>query len=137
MPNSMKPQECEESYTVMGNTPYAMEVEGDTLMGTTLDGGVLGRGQIVWMRKKLDKHPLQPLVSAYTEKLGLISLDPRFLIATSELVRQSFGAPKHILVAPTHPVRRTSLALSYVQKLNLEELRHGDNHSPLPTACRV
>jgi hypothetical protein len=136
MPDSMKPQECEESYTVMGNTPYAME--GDTLMGTTtMDGGVLGRGQIVWMRKRLGKQSLHPLVSAYAEKLGLISLDPRFLIATAELVLPSFGNPKDKLVGPTHPVRRTSIALSYVQKLNLEEFRHGDNHSSLPAACHV
>lgn len=89
MPNLMKPQEHGESYTVMENAPY--EIEGDSPIGMTSDGGVIGKGQVVWVRKQSGERFLQAIVSAYTEKLGMISLDSRFLMATPELVLPSLG----------------------------------------------
>ena len=79
MTNLMKPQEYREIYTVMGNTPY--QVEEDSLKGLSSDGGVLSKGRIVWVEKRLGKRSPQTLISAYAEEIGLISLDPRFLIA--------------------------------------------------------
>jgi hypothetical protein len=77
--NLMKPREYREIYTVMGNTPY--QVEEDSLKGLSSDGGVLRKGRIVWVEKRLGKQSPQTLISAYAEEIGLISLDPRFLIA--------------------------------------------------------
>ena len=79
MTNLMKPQEYREIYTVMGNTPY--QVEEDSIKGLSSDGGVLSKGRVVWVKKQVGKQSPQSLISAYAEEVGLISLDPRFLIA--------------------------------------------------------
>ena len=79
MTNLMKPQEYREIYTVMGNTPY--QVEEDSIKGLSSDGGVLSKGRVVWVKKQVGKQSQQSLISAYAEEVGLISLDPRFLIA--------------------------------------------------------
>jgi hypothetical protein len=40
-------------------------------------GGVLGKGQVVWIRKS---PAFAYAISAYVEGVGLVTIDPRFLV---------------------------------------------------------
>ncbi len=73
----VKPEEFERSYVVNQNLPYEM-IE-TRASGDQQSGGVLGKGQRVWMRKPLEICVSHGGVLVYVEDLGVICLDPRRL----------------------------------------------------------
>jgi hypothetical protein len=71
----MKPKEYRELYTLTRNAPY-LTGEG----GTPKCGGVLNIGKAVYLQEEVkEKRPSGP-VAAYAEGIGVILVEPRFLM---------------------------------------------------------
>lgn len=77
MPQMNRPNQYREVYVVSRNLPYQMIEKLPT--GFCASGGVLGKGQRVWMKKHPSKLTSQKDVTAYAEEVGIIQLDPRLL----------------------------------------------------------
>jgi hypothetical protein len=70
-----KPHDYDEVRVTVRNMAYQCEDEHFNGMHTT--GGVLGKGQVVWIRKS---PVFAYAISAYVEGVGLVIIDPRFLV---------------------------------------------------------
>lgn len=70
-----RPHDYDEVRVTVRNLTYQCEDEHFNGMHTT--GGVLSKGQVVWIRKS---RGLAHIVSAYVEGVGLVTIDPRFLV---------------------------------------------------------
>jgi hypothetical protein len=44
-------------------------------------GGVLAKGELVWVRTLFDAEKRPISISAFVDDIGIISLDPRWLVA--------------------------------------------------------
>jgi hypothetical protein len=69
-----KPQNYKETCKVVRNLPYQAEE------GSYAGGGVINRGRIVWIQQRLGEKASEPLIRAFADGIGLISLDRRFLV---------------------------------------------------------
>jgi hypothetical protein len=73
-----KPKCFSRGYVASRNMPYNTEdPSGPNLLPC---GGVLRKGQPVWLKESPPRRPTKTLVPAYVEHLGVISLDARFLV---------------------------------------------------------
>jgi hypothetical protein len=66
-----------DTYVVNQNFPY--EIVERLPAGEHLGGGVLGKGQRVWMQHEPQVTAYRRAVSVYAENIGIISLNPRCL----------------------------------------------------------
>ena len=73
----MKPKEYRDLYTLTRNAPY-LTGEG----GTPRCGGVLNIGKAVYLQEGAKEKRSSGPVSAYAEGIGVILVDPRFLMRT-------------------------------------------------------
>ena len=69
-----KPNDFREVYVAIQNIPYFCESLHD-LAG----GGVLTKGQLVWIQTMFDAEERPNSISAFVDDIGIISLDPRCL----------------------------------------------------------
>ena len=69
-----KPNEFREVYLAIQNIPYLRESHQDLA-----SGGVLARGQLVWVQTTNDAEERSNSISAFVDDIGIISLDPRWL----------------------------------------------------------
>jgi len=67
----------QNSYVVTRNLPY--EVTELLPSGEYVGGGVLGKGQLVWMQHETQTAAFCQAVSVYAEDIGIIHLNPRYL----------------------------------------------------------
>lgn len=72
-----RPLVYRDSYVVNQNMPY--EVIELLPSGEYLSGGVLGKGQRVWMQHEPQATTHCHAVSVYAEDIGIINLDPHCL----------------------------------------------------------
>ena len=69
-----KPNEFREVYLAIQNIPYLRESPQDLA-----SGGVLAKGQLVWVQTTDDAEERPNSISAFVDDIGIISLDPRWL----------------------------------------------------------
>lgn len=74
-----KPRDYDEARVTVQNITYQFEEEMSD--GPSMAGGVLGKGQVVWIKKC---RAFASSISAYVRGVGLITVDSRFLIRTSD-----------------------------------------------------
>lgn len=74
----MKPQDYEETCMIVRNIPY--QCEDHRYKGRWMTGGVLGKGRIVWVRSLMETKKRDISISAYVEDIGIVSIDPHYLI---------------------------------------------------------
>ena len=75
-----KPEAFQQPYTAAQNIPYLC---GDSSNHTSFSsGGVLGRGQVVWLHTPLKSKARSSEASAFVDGIGLVSLNPRWLISS-------------------------------------------------------
>jgi hypothetical protein len=70
-----RPHDYDEVRVTVRNMTYQYEDEHFNGMHKT--GEVLSKGQVVWIRKS---PGLAHAISAYVEGVGLVTIDPRFLV---------------------------------------------------------
>ena len=83
-----KPEDYKETCVILRNIPY--QCEDELFKGMPMAGGVLGKGRIVWVQSFLEtkKHSASAYsVSAYAEGIGIVSVDPRYLVRPTERLR--------------------------------------------------
>lgn len=71
----LRPETFARSYVVFRNLPYAM---ADSAKEFSSMGGVLSRGQVVWLQGPDGKQSTD--VTAFVDQVGLVWLDPRGLV---------------------------------------------------------
>ena len=76
----LRPETFQRSYVVFRNSPYLMT---DSAQGFSAMGGVLSRGQVVWLQGLDGKQPRS--VTAFVDEIGLILMDPRGLVSADIL----------------------------------------------------
>ena len=69
-----RPNEFREVYIAIQNIPYLREYPQDFA-----SGGVLAKGQLVWVQTMFDAEERQNSISAFVDDIGIISLDTRWL----------------------------------------------------------
>ena len=69
-----KPDEFREAYVAIQNIPYLRESPQDLA-----SGGVLAKGQLVWVQTMFDAEERPNSISAFVDDVGVISLDARWL----------------------------------------------------------
>ena len=82
-----KPEDYKETCMIVRNIPYQCE---DELFKGMSAGGVLGKGRTVWVQSFLEtkkRSASAHSVSAYAEGIGIVSVDPRYLVRPSERLR--------------------------------------------------
>lgn len=78
----LRPELFQRSYVVFRNCPYFTSDSPELFDAM---GGVLSRGQVVWLEGLEGKHPRS--VTAFVDEIGLVSLDPRVLVP-ADVLRQ-------------------------------------------------
>ena len=76
-----KPEAYQETCVIVRNIPY--QCEDELFQGMSVTGGVLGKGRIVWVQSFLETKKRSASaysVSAYAEGIGIVSVDPRYLV---------------------------------------------------------
>ncbi len=75
-----KPRGYEEICVTVRNIPYQCEEEQHR--GRSMTGGVLGKGRTVWVQsfRETKNSSFSAYVSAYVEGIGMVSVDPHYLI---------------------------------------------------------
>ncbi len=77
-----RPQSFKYAFVALHHTPYT---EVDEQRRVRPSGGVLSEGQIVWADHL---HQWQPsLATAFVESVGVVALDPRWLVPAEEYQR--------------------------------------------------
>jgi hypothetical protein len=69
------------------NTLYGIDETSRPEMFSS--GGVLRKGQPVWLKESLTAKRMKTIVPAYVEHLGIVSLDTRFLVDSGHPVEPS------------------------------------------------
>jgi hypothetical protein len=77
----LRPQPYCHSFVALQNIPYSA-CDG-MAREASHSGGVLGKGQLVWTTDVGDLRP--NVVNAFVEELGVVSLDPRWLVPADVL----------------------------------------------------
>lgn len=83
----VKPECFKVEYVTSCHTPYGIEETSSP--GMLSSGGVLGKGQPVWLKESLTAKRMKTIVPAYVEHLGIVSLDTRFLVDSGHPVEPS------------------------------------------------
>jgi hypothetical protein len=65
-------------YVTSRHMPYGIEEMSSQHMLS--GGGVLNKGQIVWLKEPLTEKSKATAVPAYVDRLGVVMLDARFLV---------------------------------------------------------
>ena len=78
----VKPEIFQKPYVALGHIPY---VCGESSSGTSGAGGVLSRGQTVWTAESYEPRRAENLTSVFVEDIGVISLDPHWLVRADVL----------------------------------------------------
>jgi hypothetical protein len=73
-----RPHQFQSPCLAAQNTPYRFAAEPDPPI--THDGGVLGKGRLVWTCEVYGVKERPHSVTAFVDDLGLISLDPHSLM---------------------------------------------------------
>jgi hypothetical protein len=83
----VKPECFKVEYVTSCHAPYGIEeTSGPEMLSS---GGVLRKGQPVWLKESLSGRRMKPLVPACVEHLGVISpLDARFLVDLALLLNE-------------------------------------------------
>jgi hypothetical protein len=76
-----KPEDYKETCVISRNIPY--QFEDELFKGKSMAGGVLGKGRIVWVQSFLETKK-RSAVSAYAEGIGIVSVDPRYLVRPTD-----------------------------------------------------
>jgi hypothetical protein len=74
-----KPVAFGQSYVATHNIPYDC-ADSKVPLGMS-HGGVLKRGQMVWLEEALSVAKRPRTVTAYVEGVGLVAIDPRWLVS--------------------------------------------------------
>jgi hypothetical protein len=74
----IKPECFRVGYIASCNMPYGFDETSRPEMLSS--GGVLRKGQPVWLKESLTGKPINTFVPAYVEHLGVVSLDARLLV---------------------------------------------------------
>jgi hypothetical protein len=74
----MKPECFRVPHVTSRNVPYSSA--GTPPTDKFLGGGVLAKGQTVWLECGPHEESAKPLVSAFVKHLGVIVVDARFLV---------------------------------------------------------
>lgn len=91
-----RPHDYDEVRVTVRNMAYQCEKEHSNGMHT---GGVLSKGQVVWIRKS---PAFAYEISAYVEGVGLVMIDPRFLVRVVDGNRGAGGSQK-LPISQTRP----------------------------------
>jgi hypothetical protein len=76
--NITKPRDYDEARVTVQNITY--QFEDDQSDSPSMTGGVLSKGQVVWIKKC---RAFASSISAYVRGVGVVTVDSRFLIRTS------------------------------------------------------
>jgi hypothetical protein len=92
----VRPECFKAPYVTLRNVPYSPV--GTWPTDKSIDGGVLAKGQTVWLKCTRERESVDTLVPAFVEHLGSILVDARFLIdlgqhVTSSLQKWRGGSP--------------------------------------------
>ena len=74
----VKPETFQKPCVALRHVPYLFEENSPT-------GGVLGRGQTVWVQNDCDPQKAPHAARAFVENVGVVSLDPRWLVSADAL----------------------------------------------------
>jgi hypothetical protein len=77
--NINKPRDYDEARVIVQNITY--QFEDDQSDSPSMTGGVLGKGQVVWIKKC---RAFASSISAYVRGVGVVMVDSRFLIRTAD-----------------------------------------------------
>ena len=77
-----RPHEFREVYIATRNLPYLRIYPPDCA-----SGGVLAKGQLVWVQTGFDAEDRPVSISAFVDDIGIVSLDPQLLAATKLMGR--------------------------------------------------
>jgi hypothetical protein len=77
--NIDKPRDYDEARVIVQNITY--HFEDDKSDGPSMTGGVLRKGEVVWIKKC---RAFASSVSAYVRGVGVVTVDSRFLIRTGD-----------------------------------------------------
>lgn len=83
----VRPECFKALYVTSRNVPYGPG--GTWPTDNFLGGGVLAKGQTVWLKCTRDKGSAESLVPAFVEHLGPIVVDARFLVDLGQHVTSS------------------------------------------------
>ena len=76
-----KPHDYEETCIIIRNIPY--QCEDERYKGRSMTGGVLGKGRKVWVQSLVGTRKRSVSISAYVEDIGIVSVDPHYLVRAS------------------------------------------------------
>jgi hypothetical protein len=83
----VRPERFKAPHVTLRNVPYS---SAETLPADkSLDGGVLAKGQTVWLESTRERELAKILVPAFVEHLGPITIDVRFLVDLGQHVTSS------------------------------------------------
>ena len=77
-----RPHEFREVYIATRNLPYLRISPPDCA-----SGGVLAKGQLVWVQTGFDAEDRPVSIPAFVDHIGIISLDPQWLVAAKSIRR--------------------------------------------------
>ena len=83
----VRPECFKAPYVTSRNVPYGPA--GTWPTDNFLGGGILAKGQTVWLKCTRDKGSAETLVPAFVEHLGPIVVDARFLVDLGQHVTSS------------------------------------------------
>ena len=109
----LKPVAFQYPHIAFRNIPYAC-TSSYPHKDSVHSGGVIGRGQTVWVETPLVSAARQPSALVYVENVGIVSLDPRWLVE-ADIFRDGVRSPeagreagKEPAAAPAQPRRSAS-----------------------------
>ncbi len=88
----LRPDVYRQPHVALQHIPYICG--GGSTIRDSSSGGVLGRGQTVWTSDNCQSKTYQSLTSAFVEGIGIVSLDPRWLVRAdvlSERTEETYG----------------------------------------------
>jgi hypothetical protein len=110
-----KPNEFRKAYIAIQNIPYLRE----SPQGLA-SGGVLAKGQLVWVQTMFDAEERLNSISAFVDDIGIISLDPR-LLAVAKLMDSEVADQPSVTVLMDRVARLDELVCHLLRRN--EELR--------------
>jgi hypothetical protein len=110
-----KPNEFRKAYIAIQNIPYLRE----SPQGLA-SGGVLAKGQLVWVQTMFDAEERLNSISAFVDDIGIISLDPR-LPAVAKLMDSEVADQPSVTVLMDRVARLDELVCHLLRRN--EELR--------------
>ncbi len=88
----LRPKTFQEAHVAFRNIPYALN--NGASEGNPQSGGVLSRGQTVWTRECFALGTCPESTTAFVDGVGLVALDPRWLVRADALQPTEIRAPQ-------------------------------------------